>query len=318
MNRNKIILLWAIVFVVTGVGAFLSLQKEQVQTSSAEEYPSIAIADTSAITSIKITTLAGNMLLTPKQNNSWMLDEKYNVRERLMQLILFGFAKMEVKRQVDKSDISVFKSKIKENGTLVEIKSSDKSVLFYLLPNPTDINTSIYADKALSKMYIIHVPGVKGDLATLSAMKESEWRSKDIFMSTPYSIAQVTMEYVEKIADNFEITNNNGDFEVNKTSKLDTGKVKKYLSMIPYLSVEKYLDVQADSVKMMTAQAQLYAVLSVTDQLSVRSQTLKIYFSKDKSTLLAQVQSSKEWVTLNPQIWRYAFVPKTFFEKSGK
>ena len=315
MNYSKKIGLWAILFLITGVGAWLSLQQNKTNNSSATDYPKIAIADTAAIAAITLATPQHQVNLRKQVASQWNVNEKYPARPQLVTLMLFGLLKMEVKRPVAKEDMAAVMAQMKKMGTKITIQSNTTKTTFLLLPNATDPNSSIYADESMHKMYIVYVPGVKGDLATLMQLGEQDWRSKDIFHSTAYSIHSVGMQYHDAVVDNFNIVFKNNTFELEGLQEVDSIKLKKYLSLIPVLGVDQYLNAKADSIKAMMQSAHLYATLTVQDDIVLRSEKVDLYFTKDKKRMIAQIASTKELATLSPQMWRFVLVPKKFFIK---
>ncbi len=315
MSYSKKISLWAIVFLITGVGAWLSLQQNNTNTSSASDFPKIAIADTAAIVAINIATPQQQVQLRKQVATQWNVNDKYPARVQLITLMLFGLLKMEVKRPIANEDKPMVLAQMKETGTKIIINTGNSKNIFYLLPNATDPNSSIYADESMRNLYIVHVPGVKGDLATLMQLGEQDWRSKDIFHSTLYSIHSVGLQYHDAPSDNFSIVFRNNTFELESMPSIDSIKLKKYLSLIPMLGVNQYLDSKADSVKTMMQTAHLYATLTVQDDIELRSEKVDLYFTKDKKTMIAKIASTKELATLSPQMWRFVLVPKKFFIK---
>lgn len=315
MNYTKKIILWFVVFVATGIGAFLSLQRNNEGTSSTTNFPNIAIKDTAELVSIVLSKGAVKMQLNQKVRNQWSVNDTYTARPQLMQLLIFGLSHLEVKRPIAAEDAGEWKKQISKKAIHITVQTNSKTVAFYLMQNPTDPNSSIYADEQLQNFYIAHVPGVKGDLATLTALEKADWRSKDIFKSTVYSIHALTMQYNGAAKDNFKIEFKNNTFSLENIPNADSLKIKKYLSLIPVLGVEKYLNLEVDSVKSMIKSATPYAMLSIEDDMALRSETVQLYFTKDKKSMIAQVGSSKEWASLSPQMWRFALVPKRFFEK---
>ena len=315
MSYSKKIGLWAIVFLITGVGAWLSLQQNKTNNSSATDYPKIAMADTAAIASIVLVTPKHQVNLRKQVASQWNVNEKYPARPQLVTLMLFGLLKMEVKRPVAKEDMDFLQAQMLKLGTKITIQSNSSKSTFFLLPNATDPNSSIYADESMHKMYIVYVPGVKGDLATLMQLGEQDWRSKDIFHSTLYSIHSVGLQYHDAAKDNFSIIFKNNTFEMEDMKNIDSLKLKKYLSLIPVLGVDQYLDANADSINTMMQTAHLYATLTVQDDIVLRSEKVDLYFTKDKKRMVAQIASTKELATLSPQMWRFVLVPKKFFIK---
>lgn len=308
-------MLWAALFVATGAGAILSLQRNAEAVSSVKDYPKISVTDTAGISSI--TFAKGNLQnkLYQKAGQQWSVNNKYQARPQLIKLLLFGLSKLEVKRPIPAEDAHIWVSQMQQKSVRVTLDNSSAISTFYIMPNPTDPNSSIYADDAMKSLYIVHVPGVKGDLATLIALGENDWRSKDIFRSSVYSMHALTINYEGAKADNFKIEFKDNAFSIPNFPNADSIKIKKYLSLIPILGVDKFLDEKVDSVKALIGNAQPYATLAIEDDIALRSETVKLYFSKGSKIMLAQMGTTKEWATLSPQMWRYALVPKRFFEK---
>ena len=315
MKYSVRLILWAALFVATGTGAFFSLQRDGQAVSSVKDYPKVAIKDTASLSSISFFKKNSEVKLYQKAEQQWSVNNKYAARPQLLKLLLFGLSKLEVKRPIAAEDAPAWVRQMQQEGVRVVLDNNATASTFYMMPNPTDPNSSIYADQAMKEFHVVHVPGVKGDLATLIALAENDWRSKDIFRSSVYSMHSVTMNYVGAAADDFKIEFKNNTFSIPTLANTDSIKIKKYLSLIPVLGVDRYLDQNTDSVKAMIKNAQAYVTLAVEDGIALRSETVKLFFAKDSKIMLAQIGSTKEWATLSPQMWRYALVPKRFFEK---
>lgn len=314
MKYSKRLWLWFALFIITGIGAFLSIQLQNENTSSSTAFPQLSIKDTAAIYSVSFQKQQSLLFLKKQLANQWVVNQKYNARPQLIQMLMFGLNKLEVKYPIAPEDKSQWISKIKKNAILVDIKGDDLNKTFYLLSNPTDPNSSVYSDIQFNNIYIVNVPGVKGELSSLLGLGESEWRNKTIFNSSVYSIHSISLNYWSAKNDNFDITFQDNIFSISQLPKADTIKLKKYLSLIPILAVDKYLNASEDSIKVLIQQAKPYARFVVEDDIINRSETLNLYFTKDNKYMLAQIKSSQEWATISPQMWRFALVPRRFFE----
>jgi hypothetical protein len=319
MKYTQRLLIWSLLFAITGIGAFYSMFSASENVSSAKAYPNLKFSDTSSIKTITIVQSQGKdtiVLDKNAQENSWILNKSYPARNSLMKILLFGMSQIQVKRpldQQDAKDLQASNQALNKISVFVELESGVQQ--FTVIPNPNDVNSCFYQNNLSEIQYLIHVPGVQGNLTNLLLMPLADWRKRELFSNPYYSLQQVQIAFFSNPKDNFKILLNQGLLTVENMADADSNKVNKFMSLLPLLSVTEFLDVRNDTVKSLFAKAKPLAKFSLVYSLALKNVEMNILLAQDNKTLLAKANNASEAYVLNSQVWRYALLPRNFFQK---
>ncbi|HEY8401917.1 MAG TPA: DUF4340 domain-containing protein [Cytophagaceae bacterium] len=314
--RRLIIL--SIVFVVTGIGALVTVLNKY-STGNKSDAVRLAIADTMLVQKVIFqNATATPQSLTKAANGGWVINEKYKVRKQLIDLMLVGVSRLEEKRPVSEENKAKVIEELKKSGVKVSVVQEGKTETFYVKTNDNDPNSSYFLKENSTEPKVVYVPGFTGDITNLFVLSESDWRSKELFASTPRSLQSVKVTYQNKHAENnFEIGYKNNSFEVLGVERLDSNKLFEYLTIYQQVNVDNFVVDKKDSILNILQKEEPEAVIQVKDIHPGRSKTLKIYAeNKEVKGFYGIVEEDNEVVVFKPQNIMRLLVRKSYFSKS--
>ncbi|MBO9701223.1 MAG: DUF4340 domain-containing protein [Sporocytophaga sp.] len=319
MRELKKLSPYIFLFVITGLTALYTLLGERGSDSFNKEKQSVGIADTTAITSVTLQANNKTTKLKKEPNGKWLVNNKYEAREKLISLLFFGLNKIEVKRPVaDNKKEGVVKN-LKQDGVKVSVESSDNRDVFYVLSNENDVNSTYFLAEGSSDPVIVFVPGVKGDLSELASLQEQDWRSRVLFNSSPRSLQKVSVSFPAAPSENFTIVSKGNKFEVENLPAQDSSKIHRYLMLYGVTNVDKYIVDGKDTIVNQLHNGKPFSTIQVDDIVDNLSKTVDIYLDPWKQgKIYAIIRNTGELVTLNPELTNYLLVKKSFFAPSNK
>jgi len=319
MRELKKLSPYIFLFVITGLAALYTLLSERGSDSFNQEKQSVGIADTTAITSVSLQTNNKTTKLQKEPNGKWLVNNKYEAREKLISLLFFGLNKIEVKRPVADNKKGGVVANLKKDGVKVTVESSDKKDAFYLLSNENDVNSTYFLTEGSADPVIVFVPGVKGDLSELASLQEQDWRSRVLFNSNPRSLQKVSVSFPAAPSENFTIVSKGNKFEVENLPVQDSSKIHRYLMLYGVTNVDKYIVDGKDTIVNQLHKAKPFSTIQVDDIVENLSKTVDIYLDPWKQgKIYAIIRNTGELVTLNPELTNYLLVKKSFFAPSNK
>ncbi len=302
-------------FVLTGLGAVAVL----LNTTGFGNETSTVLKVTVDSSSLNKITLRYDSTVTvlTKGTRSWKVNGKYNVRPNLIQLMVVGLSRAEVKRPVAEENKKKVIALLKQEGILVTAAGPDWTKTFLLSSNDNDANSSYYMDEGQGEPYVIFVPGFSGDMANLFKMGEADWRSRELFISTPLSLQKIAVTYPAFMASNVLIKwNTDKTFEIPGIKNVDSTKVITYLSQFEQVNVDNYIYKDKEAILASLRKKAPQAIIEVSDLDPAGNHRLSVYGeSKEPKGLYAIVEPENELVTMKPETLFRLLVRKEFFEK---
>jgi hypothetical protein len=300
-------------FVLTGSYAlYIIFQPMFKESSFAHTFQSI---DTTNIQRIDYTYKGTDHQLVVKTKTKWVIDDTYEIRTYLIDLVKQGFSRLTSKMPVPKNNQKYVMDYLKKNGVKIKITTEQGVQEIYIITNENDLNSSWYLQEGASEPYVVYVPGVDGDVSNLFKLGAVEWRSKTLFKSSPGSLQKLIVNYPNSKTDGFEIEFINNNYVLKEVDKLDSSRFFNYLSQYEQVSVSKYLvGNQKDSVENLLKTVQPEAYIYVTDKDIRYSEGIGIYKMRvgDK-VMYGRKMGTKELVELNPQYFLPLLVKKALF-----
>ncbi|HWZ21194.1 MAG TPA: DUF4340 domain-containing protein [Cytophagaceae bacterium] len=315
MKQTSRIKLLSVLFLVTGLGAALVIWKDVGFGGKDGALIKVSV-DSSSIN--KITLLYNNKTtVLTKDLIQWEVNGKYKARPNLIQLMIVGLSKAEVKRSVAEENKKKVIEFLKQKGIRVKAEGANWSKNFLIYTNENDANSSYYLEEGSSEPYIVYVPGFSGDMANLFKMDELDWRSKALFISTPVSLQKIKVSYPAYKTSNVEILwNANKTFNVVGVNKVDSVKVITYLSQFEQVNVDNYIYIDKETIMASLRKNAPQAIVEVADLDPAGNHKLSIYSdSKEPKGIYAIVEPENELVTMKPETLFRILVRKEFFEK---
>ena len=187
------------------ISFFFSCKEKSTITNS----DSFAISDTSIVTKIFLADRQGNTISLDKNNNEWIINNKYKVRKESIRILLETLNKIRIKRPVSLSAFDHIIRDLSTTGVKVEIYADDlKPLKIYTIGNETKDQLGTYmilhsnsSQESITEPFIMHIPGFNGYLAPrygvqARILNEKTWRSRIIFDNS--SIKNIRLKYLNQ------------------------------------------------------------------------------------------------------------------------
>jgi len=315
MSQKNRIKIFAILFLATGIGALLVLLKD-IDFGS-DENPSQKIAvDSVSLSKITLTYKATTTILKKGKPN-WTVNDKFRARQNLINLMIVGLTKAEIKRPVAAENKSKIAELLIQKGIKVMVESDGKNTIFYIAPNENDSNSSYYLEEGKTEPYIIYVPGFSGDMTNLFSMDEAGWRNRELYSSTPMSLQKIAVYYPKFKDKSVEIVwNADKTFTIKGITTIDSTKVITYLTQFEFVNVDGYVYDNKETIMAALRKKEPQAIIDVADLNPASNHKLSIYEeSKEPKGIYAIVEPENELVIMKPEVLFRLLVRKEFFEK---
>ena len=145
------------------------------------------IEDTSSITKIFLADRNGNTITLNKNNEIWMVNNQFIVREDAISTILSTANKIRIKKPVSKTAFDNVVKFLATTGVLVEFFEDDKMVKSYTIGSNTPDHLGTYMLlKESKKPFVVHIPSFNGFLSPRYGIQGNNldiinWRSNTVF-----------------------------------------------------------------------------------------------------------------------------------------
>ena len=198
-----------LILLVVGVAILLFLFTEKTSTLNSDT--TFAIADTAAIDKVFIADRSGNTITLDRQENYWMINNKYIVRKDAITILLSTIHQLKIERPVP---LNTFKNVVKNlstTGVKVEIYSASKTLRVYTVGAETadHLGTYMLLDGAVAP-FIMHIPAFNGYLSPRYGIQgqlidEKNWRKRTVFNVPSDSIQNITVRNLLKPHQSFSL-----------------------------------------------------------------------------------------------------------------
>ena len=165
--------------------------------SSIKKANKFEIEDTSLITKIFIADRNGNTITLHKNNEKWIVNDRFIVREEAITTLLSTASKVRIKRPVSKTAFKHVMQFIATTGVYIEFYEDDKILKAYWVGsnNPDHLGTYMLL-KDSENPFSVHIPSFNGFLSPRygiqgNALNIINWRSNTIFNLTYASINHI-------------------------------------------------------------------------------------------------------------------------------
>lgn len=302
------------IFLITGLGAGYVLLKNTNYGSSSDAKMKIAL-DSATLSKITLSHSDQTTVLVRGQRN-WTVNSKYKTRQNPIQLMVVGLSKAEIKRPVAEENKKRVTDLLNKNGILVTAEGEGWKKSFRIVGNDNDANSSYYKEEGQNELYVVYVPGFTGDMSILFKMTEADWRSKELFISTPLSLQQINVNYPSFKDKNIEIKWNDKNFTIGGIKNIDSTRVVTYLSQFEQVNVDNYIYKDKEILLQTLRKKAPQAIIKVADLAPSGNHTLNLYHeSKDPIGIYGIIEPENEVVTLRKETLQRILVQRDFFEK---
>ena len=208
-----------------------------------------SISDTASISKIFIADRNGITITLNRNKNSWLVNNKYEVRKDAIETILATINQIKIKRPVSKNAFDNVIRNLATTGVKVEIYTDQEvPIKTYTIGSSTSNHLGTYMYLAGSESpFVVHIPSFNGFLSPRygiqgNKISESDWRSTNIFNLKNKSISRVTVNHFQNpensftlITDSITLFNNVGN-----TVNFNRAMVFQFLDSFEQLNCESY------------------------------------------------------------------------------
>lgn len=270
MNRNTTWLIVLIAALAAGVIYFFQFSgtEKKDRVVSEDVFTEYAIEDTASVTRIEIAeSTTGKKVILDRSEDSWQLNDRYDVRKDLLDLILNTFKTVRFKNYLEKNAVEQNMRVLATAHKEVKIFINGEHRYTWFVGTPVqDDGTVMLMEKKTEDGWVRSREPVintalrfKGELNTRFTADEGEWRSTGIFNYNPLDIASIDVDYSERPEDGFKAylegtnTFRLEDHRGNPVSLFDTAALRRYF--VEYKKVhfetfnKRYTEEMKDSLK---------------------------------------------------------------------
>lgn len=250
MKKNKKFIIILIIFAPI---AYWFLSQNDSSTLQEKE-TGFAVIDTSIVTKIFIADKKTNSVVLERTDKGWILNNKYNSNNRVVESLLGTMQRIKIKSPVSKVGRDNIVKRLASIGIKVEIYQDayrinlfDKYKFFpyeklakvYYVGDVTPDNLGTYMLlEGAEHPYIVHIPGFRGFLTPRFSPIPDDWKSHKVFNHTLSDIASVAIEFGDNPEESFkvDITKSNGNYNLTRLN--DNSKVVNYdtLKLLNFLT----------------------------------------------------------------------------------
>src|SRR5688572_10397989 len=297
-SRNTLLLL--VFLLLAGFAAYYFLNKNNSKSTLDSEETSFAIADTASVDKIFISTKSGvNNTLTRKPGNKWVINDRYEARKDLVNMLLETMKRMEVKRPADKLSRNSAIRDIAAMGRKVEVYQNGELAKTFYVGQTTDEHMGTYfIMEGSEEPYVLHMPGFVGFITNRFDVEEAQWRSVPVFRSSAATITKLEISYPQKPEGNFSIEKVGDQFKVSGVAAADQENVKAYLDTYKFINGEFFLENPHNRVSDSLTLQKPVIQMKLTDAIPENSVNLLLYARPDNGDkLIALKPETKEVIT---------------------
>jgi hypothetical protein len=255
MKKNKLTPILVVILALTAGYFYFSNQRSTLK----KELKDFAVKDTAAVSRIFMADNFGNKVKLDRMNeDSWLVNDKYEVRRDAIDLLLKTMYRLEVKSPVAKAAFETVVKNMAGNATKVEVfMGKDKPAKVFYVGGATKDNFGTYMMMDNSSVpFIMHIPGFYGYLSSRFFTEEKDWKTTLLFRYSPGEIDKIEMSYVDHPDQSFVVENLSKNAPVMRTLKdgkiidnVDTAAVKYFASNFSKVHFEFYANDIAQETK---------------------------------------------------------------------
>ncbi len=219
-----------------------------------ERETGFALKDTSLVTKIFIADKQTNSITLTRTKKGWILNDKFNTNNRVVESLLGTMSKVKVKAPVPKIGRDNIVSRLASIGIKVEIYQTAYRIdlgkklkyfpyeklakVFYVGDATPDNLVTYMLIEGAEHPYITHITGFRGFLTPRFSPIADDWKSHVIYNHTLSDISSVAVEFGEKPEESFKVDILSSDGSYKLTSLIDNSKIINYdtLKLLNFLT----------------------------------------------------------------------------------
>lgn len=248
MKRNQI---YVLLLVILGIAVYVLVFRKPASTLNEAE-KSFAVEDTAAIFRIFMADMEGRKVVLERENDGWMVNKKYEVRNDYMKSLLSTIKRLNVSHPVPEAAQKTVITALASTNKKVELYDQQGNLLkSYFVGGGTLNSTGTYfLMEGATQPYVVSVPAFEGVLDSRFVTDEETIRSTELFRFRINQISSVSVSYPDQPDSSFSIqvyntdsfTVQNGNAVEMQQSKLNKQRVQDYLSLYSAIYCESFVN----------------------------------------------------------------------------
>ena len=248
-NRKHIFIILAIILLL-----IVLLWQMRFKNSDSSLAYNFAVSDTASISKIFIADMKGNSISLDKTENNWQINNRYEVRNNSMKIILQTIKNISVQRPVSESRYNKVIKDLATNGVKIEIYQNreEKPTKTYTIGNNTTDHSGTYMLlKNQEQPYIMHIIGFNGILGPRYGLQGQEvsatiWRDRNIFKLKAEEIKSLQLINEKGMDSSFTIKNERGNLTLFDFQQIEINSQQEtllsYLNLFQNINCESFKD----------------------------------------------------------------------------
>ena len=249
--RNKKIFFLSIIILL--LCSLFFIRENKISSFNTELF---SVTDTLSIDKIIISDRYGNEIELRRNNNQWILNDSYLVRNDAIKTLLSTLKNIRIKNLLSDEIEKNIEKQISSLGVGVIIYNNNKKINSFIIgPSTRDhLGTYIYHLKT-KKTYSTHIPGFNGFLSPrfgiqANRIEINNWRNPTLIDYKPNFIDSIYSYNFSNSAKSFKLIcgkeNNIKNYQNETIKDINFGTLNLFLNTFTNLNIEKYLN---DSLK---------------------------------------------------------------------
>ena len=168
------------------------------------------VYDTASITKLFFADKSGHQVLLQRDGNGWLVDNKYAANQSMINEMLYTLNRMRIKMPASIKKSENIVTRMASNNTKVEVYQilprinlfnkvkmfyhETRSKVFYIGDVTQDNQGTYVLKEGGDKVYVAHLPGLRGTLSPRFTANPVDWRSHRVFAEKMDNIASVKLE----------------------------------------------------------------------------------------------------------------------------
>ena len=213
-----------------------------------------AVKDSAFVEEVVLTTTDSENVLT-KNENTWLLNDRYEVDENLRKILLSVLNKVRIKRQLTEAEIKEIRS---ADSPEVNVKIRGTEVPAFTVKGNANLTRTYFLDEETGEGYEVEIPGYSDYVGGIFQLNKDQWRDRNVFSGNWRSIQELDIDYIDPERRDLKIDFEGDFFRVADIQQLDSNRVVEYL--------DRYLNIQANE-RLSTGRFDRYDSLAETTPL---------------------------------------------------
>ena len=249
--RNKKIFFISIIILL--LCSLFFIRENKISSFNTELF---SVTDTLSIDKIIISDRYDNEIELRRNNNQWIINDSYLVRNDAIKTLLSTLKNIRIKNLLSNDIEKNIEKQISSLGVGVIIYNNNKKINSFIVgPSTRDhLGTYIYHLKT-NKTYSTHIPGFNGFLSPsfgiqANRIEINNWRNPTLIDYKPNMIDSIYSYNFSNSAKSFKLIcgkeNNIKNYQNETIKDINFGTLNLFLNSFANLNIEKYLN---DSLK---------------------------------------------------------------------